>query len=506
MSESHTVTMASDKLTDDPTTRQQVGRFDVSTELHIFDILLQENARGTCAALTQLSKDHHARLSPRFWHTVILDDRSAKHFAAFIASEVRTHIKRIVFAEPPPDDDMTWVPEDEVFLGEACSLGFVSFEAPFPAIEQIVLTRSFTIAFAKYLSRAGYSNGNRHFPRLPKYAKLARDLVLESGPYHSLFWDLDFPFTLDSWLAHAPGATAAQYNRIRERGILSGILEAVFGADLFESDEAYVWGEQSQLRTVTLWNYHCLQRVPLTFYCDLLHVVVSPYALKPSHAVGYFGGRQLFFALERSLELVIEANVNKVLIQGLKGICDGELEQAASEIVICADRGGQRTVQRVIERVRFGGRRYADNIRQLLFNGGMGGDIDYTALETMTIPASLIPLGDADDDNDDDADVAECQRNEKSKIIANFGFDPFEDDENDAAPAAAQSETEPQEDQIDAGHMDNMGADIVKWFFKPHDYQLCPDFSEYHDPHMSFWQAQSDDPRPTDCDSDDSDY
>jgi hypothetical protein len=147
-------------------------------------------------------------------------------------------------------DDMDW------FKAGVCA---VSMDDLLPSLEQIILTRSFTIALVKFIAAQG---GLQRPTRLeidpmgdavvPKWATFARELILESGPSHSVFWDLDFPFTLQSWLAHDTTATEAQYYAIAQTGAVRDVLRCLLGAADIRDDEEYSLGELSHILALTL--------------------------------------------------------------------------------------------------------------------------------------------------------------------------------------------------------------------------------------------------------------
>jgi hypothetical protein len=184
-------------------------------------------------------------------------------------------------------------------------------------------------------------------------------------------------------------------------------------------------------------------------YCDALHVVVAQYVqLKQSHIASFIGHIADFIALELSFEKLLEANANKLLVQGLPDLCDAQVAQAADELVFGDARGGKRTYQRVVDRVRFGPRDHAIFFLDQTFQmrGSSLGPLDFDRNDTPNLP-----LAAAEPECDPAADLDEAKRVSGQK-----------------------------------GYYDES---TLEWLFEPHAYQVGPDA----DPHMSFWECQKGD-------------
>jgi hypothetical protein len=264
-----------------------------------------------------------------------------------------------------------------------------------------------------------------------------------------VLWDLDFPYTAKNWHMftngqaphHVMGQTLpiGSFADLQQAGVIRGMITQLLEGGQPTCDAELSYGVRSHIKTLTLLNYHCLQRLPADLYCDVLHVVMSPYALSRKHAVGYFGNKVSFIVCEHTLEYVLEVNANKVLVQGLEGVDDAEVRQAAHEVVEGYNRGGERTEHRVADKVRFGPRHRAMGFVRLLFPPGGAG----------------LPL-----DLDVDAYDRSARSHDAPRIPSRLP-EPF---------LATYKPTE-------KGHFPLDIHTAVDWLIEPHDYQLSPDFT-----------------------------
>lgn len=94
-----------------PMKSNEAARFPVDIEKNIFDHLFYAD-RSEATKFLYLSTVHHKRYIPRIYHTVIITEKNFSHLRPLFYSELRSFVKRIVFARFVPDpiasDLMKW--------------------------------------------------------------------------------------------------------------------------------------------------------------------------------------------------------------------------------------------------------------------------------------------------------------------------------------------------------------------------------------------------------------